>query len=71
VKDDIEILIQANNYADALNLTAGLKAPVDAFFEGVEILTKESEAIKNNRIALLQELSLLFLKVADFSKFSV
>lgn len=71
VKDDIERLIKEKNYAEALNLMAGLKAPVDAFFEGVEILTKESEAIRNNRIALLQELSRLFLKVADFSKFSV
>ena len=71
VKDDIERLIRGKNYAEALNLMAGLKAPVDAFFEGVEILTKESEAIRNNRIALLHELSRLFLKVADFSKFSV
>jgi glycyl-tRNA synthetase beta subunit len=44
---------------------------VDAFFEGVEILTKENEVLKNNRVALLQDLSRLFLKVADFSKFSV
>jgi glycyl-tRNA synthetase beta subunit len=29
---------------------AGLKGPVDAFFEGVEILTKDSEAVKNNRV---------------------
>jgi len=71
VKDDVERLIKEKNYAAALNLMAGLKGSVDAFFEGVEILTKESEAVKNNRVALLQELSRLFLKVADFSKFSV
>jgi len=71
VKGDIEGLIQGKNYGEALNLMAGLKAPVDAFFEGVEVLTKESEAIRNNRIALLRELSRLFLMVADFSKFSV
>lgn len=71
VKDDIERLIQERNYAGALNVMAGLKGPVDAFFDGVEILTKENEALKNNRVSLLQDLSRLFLKVADFSKFSV
>ena len=71
VEDDIEKYIKEKNYAAALNLMAGLKGPVDAFFEGVEILTKESEAVRNNRVALLRELSRLFLKVADFSKFSV
>jgi glycyl-tRNA synthetase beta chain len=71
VKDDIERLIKEKNYAEALNLMAGLKGPIDAFFEGVEILTRENEAVRNNRIALLQELSRLFLKVADFSKFAV
>ena len=71
VKDDIERLMQEKKYAGALNLMAGLKGPVDAFFEGVEILTRENEALKDNRVALLQDLSGLFLKVADFSKFSV
>jgi len=71
VENDIERLMQEKSYVEALNLMAGLKGPVDAFFEGVEILTKESESLKNNRVALLQELSRLFLKVADFSKFSV
>ena len=71
VKEDIERMMQEKNYAGALNLMAGLKGPVDAFFEGVEILTKEDEALKNNRVALLQDLSRLFLKVADFSKFAV
>jgi glycyl-tRNA synthetase beta chain len=71
MKDDIERLMQDKKYAGALNLMAGLKGPVDAFFEGVEILTKENEALKNNRVALLHDLSRLFLKVADFSKFSV
>ncbi|MBN2034051.1 MAG: glycine--tRNA ligase subunit beta [Deltaproteobacteria bacterium] len=71
VKGEIEAFTKEKRYAAALNLMAGLRGPVDVFFEGVEILTKENEAVKNNRVALLQELSLLFLKVADFSKFSV
>jgi len=71
VGNDVERLMREKNCVGALNLMAGLKGPVDAFFEGVEILSKESEALKNNRVALLQDLSSLFLKVADFSKFSV
>jgi glycyl-tRNA synthetase beta chain len=71
VKEGVEALTREKRYREALNLMAALKGPVDAFFQGVEVLTKESEAVRNNRIALLQELSGLFLKVADFSKFSV
>jgi len=50
---------------------ATLKGPVDDFFNGVEILTKESGELKNNRVGMLQELSRLFLKIADFSKFAI
>jgi glycyl-tRNA synthetase beta chain len=71
VKNDIASLMQEKKYRSALNLMAKLRGPVDQFFEGVEILTKEDEALKHNRVALLQDLSRLFLKVADFSKFSV
>ena len=71
VQDDVGRLMAQKDYAGALNLMAGLKGPVDAFFEGVEILTKEDDALRQNRVALLQDLSRLFLKVADFSKFSV
>ena len=37
----------------------------------VEILKKENEALKANRIGLLQQLSKFFLSVADLSKFSI
>jgi glycyl-tRNA synthetase beta chain len=71
VKHDIPRLTGEKEYRAALNAMAKLKGPVDRFFEGVEILTKENEAVKNNRVALLHDLSRLFLEVADFSKFSV
>ncbi len=71
VSNDITRLMQEKKYRSALYLMARLKGPVDQFFEGVEILTKEDEALKNNRVALLRDLSRLFLEVADFSKFSV
>ena len=48
-----------------------LRRPVDDFFDNVEILTKDDQALRKNRIGLLQQLSRFFLKVADFSRFSV
>jgi len=37
----------------------------------VEILTKEDDRLRENRLGLLQAIEAVFLKVADFSKFSV
>ena len=71
VKRPIEDFIGKRNAYEALKLMATLKGPVDDFFNGVEILTKESAELKNNRVGVLQELSRLFLKVADFSKFAI
>jgi glycyl-tRNA synthetase beta chain len=71
VKRPIEDFIEKRNAYEALKLMATLKGPVDDFFNGVEILTKESAELKNNRVGMLQELSRLFLKVADFSKFAI
>jgi glycyl-tRNA synthetase beta chain len=71
VKRPIEELLEKKKTYEALQHMATLKGPVDAFFEGVEILTKESVDLKNNRVGMLQELSRLFLKVADFSKFAI
>ena len=71
VKRPIEDLMEKKNTYEALKLMATLKGPVDDFFNGVEILTKESVELKNNRVGMLQELSRLFLKAADFSKFAI
>jgi glycyl-tRNA synthetase beta chain len=71
VKHPIEDFIEKKNTYEALKLIATLKGPVDDFFSGVEILTKESVDLKNNRVGILQELSRLFLKIADFSKFAI
>lgn len=62
---------ERGGYLEAMNLMTGLVGPVDDFFEGVEILTKESEALRNNRIGMLQRLRRIFIAVADFSRFSI
>jgi glycyl-tRNA synthetase beta chain len=71
VKDDVYACLERKEYYAALNLMARLRKPVDDFFDGVEVLTKEDDQLKGNRVGLLQHLSRLFLSVADFSKFSV
>src|SRR4030043_283626 len=44
-----------------------MKKPIDEFFDGVMVMV-EDDAIRNNRLALLDEIGKLFLRIADFSK---
>jgi glycyl-tRNA synthetase beta chain len=71
IRDAFRRLIEDKKYFEALNLLVTLKAPVDEFFAGVEILTRKDETLRNNRVALLKELTQLFLTIADFSKFAI
>ncbi len=71
LREDVEALVDKGDYYGALALMARLRKPVDEFFDGVEILTKDSDQLRQNRIGLLQHISRLFLQVADFSKFGV
>ena len=60
-------LMARGHYGEALNHLAGLRQPVDAFFDGVMVMVEDT-ALRDNRLALLHELSGLFLQVADFSR---
>ena len=44
-----------------------MKKPIDEFFDQVMVMV-EDEAIRQNRLALLDQIGKLFLKIADFSK---
>jgi glycyl-tRNA synthetase beta chain len=63
--------VSKEDYGAALDLLVRLRKPVDDFFDGVEILTRESQALKENRVGMLQHLAGLFLSIADFSKLSI
>jgi glycyl-tRNA synthetase beta chain len=65
----VRLVEQGRDY-EALERLAALRAPVDAFFDGVEVLTQEERA-RENRVGIVQRVSRLFLEVADFSKFSL
>lgn len=62
-------MLEASLYAEGLTRLAGLRAPVDAFFDTVLVMADDA-ALRQNRIALLNELGSLFLRVADLSKLS-
>jgi glycyl-tRNA synthetase beta chain len=59
--------VQNGDYEAALRHIATLKAPVDDFFEGVMVMA-EDDAVRTNRLALLDRLAGLFTNIADFSK---
>jgi len=71
MKDDIQRLTAEKKYFEAMKLMAGLRSPVDEFFDNVEVFTKKDEKLKKNRVGVLQHIAALFLGVADFSRFSV
>lgn len=58
---------EAGDFQKALALMAPLKTEVDAFFEGVMVMT-ENEALRSNRIALLNRLHQMMNRVADISQ---
>ena len=60
-------LLDNSEYEQALSELAGLKNDVDTFFDDVMVLCDDDE-LKNNRLALLNRLSKLFLKTADISR---
>lgn len=64
---DVQPLLAKRAYADALRRLSELRTAVDAFFDDVMVMT-EDEAVRANRLALLQELRALFLDVADISR---
>ena len=62
--------LERDEYTQALNSLASLRAPVDAFFDGV-MVNAEDEALRHNRLNLLKQLRDLFLGVADISLLAV
>lgn len=59
-------LLASHRYTEALAAMAGLQPQIDAFFDKV-MVNAEDAALKQNRLALLNTLRQLFLRVADIS----
>ncbi len=60
-------LFENRDYTEALRELAALQAPVDTFFDDVMVMSDDT-ALRDNRLALLNDLSNLFLQVADISR---
>ena len=59
-------LQKKHDYDGALTLLAGLRDPIDAFFESVRVMD-DNDAVRANRIALLSSIDALFMQTADIS----
>jgi glycyl-tRNA synthetase beta chain len=63
----IEQLLNQRDYPASLLEMSRMKKAIDEFFDGVMVMV-EDEAIRSNRLALLDGIGQLFLRFADFSK---
>jgi glycyl-tRNA synthetase beta chain len=67
VAEQVATLVAADDYAAALRAIAGLRGPVDAFFDGVMVMA-DQDTVRTNRLALLTDVARLFEGIADFSR---
>ncbi|WP_102378220.1 glycine--tRNA ligase subunit beta [Raoultibacter timonensis] len=67
VQAKADAALAENAYATALRELAALRGPIDRFFEDVLIMD-EDEALKANRLKLLNRFVSVFARVADFGK---
>ena len=66
-KGKIDRLLDQRDYPASLLEMSRMKKAIDEFFDKVMVMV-EDEAIRNNRLALLDGIGQLFLRFADFSK---
>lgn len=64
---EVEPLFERRSYAEAMQCLAGLRGPVDRFFDSVMVMDSDP-ALRANRLALLDQLRRLFLRTADLSR---
>ena len=59
--------LAADNFAEAIAELAALRAPIDGFFADVMVMD-ENQALRENRLRLLNRFVAVFANVADFGK---
>jgi len=65
----VKDLMRQGDLDSALGVIAGLRDPVDAFFNDVMVMA-DDPAVRRNRLALLASISAIFGRIADFSQIS-
>jgi glycyl-tRNA synthetase beta chain len=63
----IAAAIEAEDFAAAMGAMAALRAPIDAFFEAVQV-NAENEIVRRNRLNLLGQIRQICLGVADLTR---
>jgi glycyl-tRNA synthetase beta chain len=66
-EEPIAEAIRGEDFAAAMAGLAGLRAPIDAFFEAVQV-NSENGVVRRNRLNLLSRIRTLCLSVADLAK---
>jgi len=67
IRPQADSLFEQHDYAGSLRALAALKAPVDAFFDGV-MVNADEPALRANRLGLLKNLHEAMNRVADLSR---
>jgi glycyl-tRNA synthetase beta chain len=67
VTSQVSPLVKRGDYDEALKILAGFRDPVDRFFDEVMVMDPD-EDLRKNRLALLGQLSGLFMGIADLSR---
>jgi glycyl-tRNA synthetase beta chain len=67
IEPRVAAAVERGDYVSAMEDLAGLRAPVDAFFDDVMVMA-EDPALRANRLALLARLARRFDAVADISR---
>jgi glycyl-tRNA synthetase beta chain len=60
--------LKAEDFAAAMSALAGLRAPIDAYFEKVTVNVTDRPELRLNRLKLLNQIRATMDSVADFSK---
>ncbi len=63
----IAAAMQAEDFAGAMAAMAALRAPIDAFFESVQVNT-DNQVVRRNRLNLLHRIREICLQVADLTR---
>lgn len=68
-ESNVASALENNNYAAALSELAALRKPIDLFFENTMVMD-EDQALRENRLRLLNSFVAVFASVADFALLS-
>jgi len=67
VTNSVEALLVAEDFVGAMGALAGLRGPVDRFFDHVTVNADDAK-LRGNRLRLLTHITATMNRIADFSK---